>query len=97
MLLTGDMDAAAEKKLIYRNGIPPVEVIVAGHHGAAASTGPGLLHQLRPKLVIISAGKDNAYGHPAQETLDRIAETGALVCRTDQCGSVTVRCPAASR
>lgn len=92
VLLTGDMGVAAEKKLIYDHRLQPVEVMVAGHHGSATSTGTGLLNSLLPRLVVISAGEDNPYGHPAQETLDRIAKTGALVYRTDQCGNITVRC-----
>ncbi len=99
VLLTGDMGFTAEKKLIYDHRLQPVEVMVAGHHGSASSTGPGLLNRLLPRLVIVSAGADNPYGHPAQETLDRIEKTGALVYRTDQCGNITVRCqsPAAAR
>lgn len=91
-LLTGDMGVTAEKKLIYEHQLQPVEIFVAGHHGSASSTGSGLLNILRPRLVLISAGEDNSYGHPAQETLDRVAETGALVYRTDQCGNITVWC-----
>ncbi len=99
VLLTGDMGFTAEKKLIHDHQLQPVEVMVAGHHGSAASTGSGLLNRLLPRLVIVSAGADNPYGHPAQETLDRIEKTGALVYRTDQCGNITVRCqsPAAAR
>lgn len=96
MLLTGDMGVTAEKKLIYEHQLQKVEVIVAGHHGAAASTGTGFLNILLPRLVLISAGEDNSYGHPAQETLDRIRKTGAQVYRTDQCGSITVRCQSAA-
>lgn len=97
VLLTGDMGVTAEKKLISKHHLGPVEVVAAGHHGSASSTGTGLLNRLLPRLAVISAGADNSYGHPAQETLDRIAEAGALVYRTDQCGNITVRCqPAAA-
>lgn len=89
-LVTGDMGITEEKKLIFEHQLQPVEVVVAGHHGSASSTGSGLLNILRPQIVLISAGEGNSYGHPAQETLNRIAETGALVYRTDQCGNITV-------
>ncbi len=89
VLLTGDMDAGAEKELIRRHGLRDVEVLVAGHHGAAASTGLAALDSLRPETVLISVGADNAYGHPAAPVLERLRDCGALVYRTDQCGTIT--------
>ncbi len=88
VLLTGDMNAAAENELIQ--DFEPVDVLVAGHHGAASSTGTAILDVLTPRCVLISAGKGNSYGHPAKETLKRLKNAGAAVYRTDQCGSITV-------
>lgn len=88
VLLTGDMDASAENELIQ--DFEPVDVLVAGHHGAASSTGTAALDVLEPRCVLISAGKGNSYGHPAKETLKRLKNAGIAVYRTDQCGSITV-------
>lgn len=91
VLITGDLPAAAEAELVARAGLTDVEVLVAGHHGAATSTGEDLLRALQPGAVLISVGAENGYGHPAPETLARLADCGADVYRTDQCGSITVR------
>ncbi len=91
VLLTGDMGVAAEEALVRSRGLGAIEVLAAGHHGAAGSTGAALLEALTPEIVLISVGADNRYGHPAPETLARLAETGAAVYRTDQCGNITVR------
>jgi len=91
VLLTGDLGSRAEKKLIYEHGLRDAAVLVAGHHGSAGSTGPAALYYLRPRLALISAGEGNDYGHPAARTLARLEAAGALVYRTDQCGTITVR------
>lgn len=91
ILATGDLSASGERKLLSRYGIPDLEVLVAGHHGASASTCEVLLQKAAPETVLISVGENNAYGHPAGETLARIEATGAQVYRTDQCGNITIR------
>ena len=47
------------------------------------------LHSASPSAAIISVGRDNAYGHPAEALLKRLVGTDALVLRTDECGAVT--------
>ena len=91
ILATGDMTAQAERLLLSRRRLPDVEVLVAGHHGSAGSTCDTLLAQTRPETVLISVGKNNFYGHPAEETLLRIEAIGAQLLRTDQCGTITVK------
>lgn len=91
ILATGDMSSSAERMLLTENRLPNIEILVAGHHGAKTSTCNTLLEETRPETVLISAGKNNFYGHPAQSTLDRIEEFGAEVIRTDLCGNITIR------
>lgn len=91
MLITGDLDQMAELRLMSHWDIPTVEVLAAGHHGAKTSTGETLLEVLKPQIVTISVGADNPYGHPAPETLDRIARSGASVIRTDESGTIVLR------
>ena len=90
ILTTGDMPAGAER-LLAGKGLPDIEVLVAGHHGAKTSTCDTLLEQTRPETVLISVGKNNSYGHPAEETLARIGNINAQIFRTDMCGNITVR------
>lgn len=91
ILVTGDLPLDAERTLLTRYDLPQVELLVAGHHGAASSTGYGLLGCTRPDTVLISVGADNPYGHPAEQTLHRIRAIGAQILRTDQCGTITIR------
>ena len=89
-LITGDADAFVEKMLVKYCPIPDIEVLAAGHHGSKHSSCGEFLTAAAPEIVLVSAGANNSYGHPAQETLDRFAAMGAQVRRTDREGSVTV-------
>ena len=93
MLITGDMTAKTELRLLTEKDIPQAELLVAGHHGARTSTSLALLSGVRPQTVLISVGEDNAYGHPSPQTLARIEAAGAEVYRTDMCGTITIRGP----
>ena len=64
---------------------------MAGHHGSATSTTQALLDAVKPEYAIISVGEGNLYGHPAQETLERLEAAGAEVYRTDWNGTIEIR------
>lgn len=91
ILITGDRNGFGERSLLRRADIPDVDVLVAGHHGSKNATCDALLAAVRPETVCISVGKDNSYGHPAPETLQRLAKYGCSVYRTDQHGTITIR------
>ena len=91
MLVTGDCDMRSEQALLEQYSLPQVELLVAGHHGAAESTSQALLRWVQPETVVISVGAENHYGHPDQETLARIEAAGAAVFRTDQDGTLFFR------
>ncbi len=91
ILATGDLTARMERRLLHTAQLPDIEVLVAGHHGAKTSTSADLLRALRPEFVLISVGENNRYGHPAAQTLERIAAAGAQVFRTDLHGTITVK------
>jgi competence protein ComEC len=65
-------------------------ILKAGHHGSNTSTSAPFLEAVRPQIVIISAGKDNRFGHPNEEVLERITAVGAVVLRTDELGTIEV-------
>ena len=88
-LITGDMDAKNERKLMNFAEFPTVELLVVGHHGSKYSTSSELLEKLNPEIAVISVGH-NSYGHPAPETMERLYSRGISVYRTDTMGSVTV-------
>lgn len=90
ILVTGDMDAAGERQLLREHPLPDIDVLVAGHHGSKYSTSQTLLSELLPEIVVISVGKNN-YGHPAEETLSRISDIGAVIYRTDLHGTIRLK------
>lgn len=89
VLLTGDMGTETEEKNLSK--FPNVDVLKAGHHGSAYSTGKDFLNRVRPDYVIISAGRDNDYGHPAPQTLERIKEAGAISYSTIDEGTIIMK------
>ena len=91
ILMTGDLSEQAEYRLLSTHELPHAAVLVAGHHGAASSTSEALLRAVKPEAVLISVGAGNRFGHPAGETLRRIAKAGAAVYRTDLSGTITIR------
>ena len=91
ILITGDRSFDGELELLEHTQLPDIEILVAGHHGSATSTSWELLNATRPEIVLISVGADNRYGHPTQETLDRLELFGCLVYRTDLEGTIIFR------
>ena len=89
LLVTGDMDRATEQKLLTAYDLPDLEILVAGHHGSGYSTSEELLEALRPETACVSVGS-NSYGHPSEETLERLARQGCTVFRTDLHGDIHI-------
>lgn len=89
VLITGDMNAESERRLMSTVQLPDIELLVAGHHGSKYSTSAELLRSVKPETAVISVGY-NSYGHPSQETLERLALDGIMVYRTDQSGNVII-------
>ena len=91
ILITGDRGYLGEMMLLHEAELPETELFIAGHHGSKNSNSEELLSAISPENVIISAGENNAYGHPAEETLDRFRKFGCSVFRTDQMGTIIFR------
>lgn len=88
-LVTGDMDTVVEGRLVKYGGLPDTELLVVGHHGSRYAASEELLQAIQPELAVISVGY-NTYGHPAEETLGRLARYGCEIYRTDWSGTVTI-------
>ena len=87
-VLCGDAEAQAEAD-ICANGLPlGADVLKAGHHGSSTSTSDLFLDQVAPSWVVIQCGKDNSYGHPHKETLEKLKGRGIGVLRTDLEGTL---------
>lgn len=89
ILLTGDLDGAAERRLVAAAGPGlEAEILKVGHHGSSRGTGEALLAAVRPRIALISAGVRSRFGHPAPETVDRLRAAGIRVFRTDLSGEI---------
>jgi competence protein ComEC len=88
-LLTGDIDAKIEQKLVTSGTLPEVELLKVAHHGSKYSSSRSFLEAVSPELAVIEVGK-NSYGHPTPATLDRLRQIGAKIKRTDLDGEVVV-------
>lgn len=91
ILVTGDRNLSGEKALIQSGLLRDVDALVAGHHGSKNATSLPLLEAVTPETVLISVGKGNSFGHPAQEMLERVENLGCTVLRTDERGTIVYR------
>ncbi|MFF8829544.1 ComEC/Rec2 family competence protein [Streptomyces sp. NPDC015131] len=90
LLLLGDLEPPAQRGLLRAHpGLPPVDVLKVAHHGSAHQD-PGLLRRARPRLALVSAGRDNTYGHPSPRTVGALRSGGAVVLSTDRHGAIAV-------
>ncbi|MEG3253326.1 DNA internalization-related competence protein ComEC/Rec2 [Streptococcus suis] len=89
-LFTGDLEQG-ELDLIATYPNLPVDVLKAGHHGSKGSSYPEFLDHIEAKIALVSAGENNRYKHPHQETLDRFDSRNIQVYRTDQQGAIRFR------
>lgn len=92
MLLTGDVTGRAEEELLSElRGREKLTVLKVAHHGSKYSTPRELLEMTDPVYALISAGKDNRYGHPHEELTGRLLEQGCRIYQTSDSGAVTIR------
>jgi competence protein ComEC len=89
ILITGDLPEKFEKVLVQRYGNKlKSDILVAGHHGSKTSSNETFLQTVSPKYFVVSSGKDNSYGHPNKEVLERAIKLNSKVLRTDILGNI---------
>jgi competence protein ComEC len=103
MLLTGDIEADGEKQLIEQlqnksgrteyvyKPVSDYDILKVSHHGSKSSTSEAFLQIVRPEAALISCGKNNSYGHPHKELLERLLRIGCHVRITYETGAVTIK------
>lgn len=89
ILFAGDIYQSVEKQLINNSALD-CDILKVAHHGSKSSSKEDFIKAVSPQIAIISAGKDNYYGHPHQETLDVLKKYGINIFRTDLEGDVTI-------
>lgn len=87
-LFTGDLEEKAEEEI--KQNIK-VDILKVGHHGSKTSTSEEFLEKTKPKIALISVGKNNSYGHPNKEVIERLEKINAKILRTDEKGEVKLK------
>lgn len=87
-LLPGDIEEPIERNLVFQQAPLTATVLKSAHHGSKTSSSEMFLEAVNPQIAVISVGKDNDFGHPSPEVLERYAEHGITVFRTDEQGTV---------
>lgn len=91
VLYTGDIEKLAEESLIKEYGGTnqlAANILKVSHHGSKTSTTEKILDLVNPKIAVISVGRNNTFGHPNIEVLQRLVARGIRVRRTDMEGEV---------
>lgn len=87
-LFTGDLGEEGEEVLMRTYPDLKTDVLKIGHHGSATSSSEGFLDHVQPELALISAGKQNRYGHPDAQILERLELRNIPIFRTDRQGAI---------
>ena len=88
MLLTGDIGEKAEERLAASGALREAEVLKTAHHGSRSSSTEAFLQKIRPMVSLISCSAANRYGHPGEETLQRLTDAGSRIYITKDQGAV---------
>jgi len=89
-LITGDAEAESEEEMLAKGYDLDADVLKVGHHGSTSSTSPAFLSAVSPEYAVICVGEGNTYGHPHQETIDKLNAAGVQIYRTDLNGTIVL-------
>jgi len=89
-VFTGDAEGLSEREMLRNRHDLSADFLQIGHHGSRTSTTDSFLDAVSPRLVFISVGKGNSYGHPHPSVLERLEEYGVEIYRTDRHGDIVV-------
>jgi len=92
-LFTGDLEESGEKQILqtYKKVLSPISLLKAGHHGSNTSSSKEFIESLRPVVTIFSTGKDNRYGHPHKDVVQRFKDLHLKTLSTAESGTIRVR------
>jgi competence protein ComEC len=89
-LLTGDIEQAAEEKLVARADLARADIVVMPHHGSRSSSSEAFVSRLRPRVAIVSAGAGNRWRFPHDGIVERWCQAGAEVINSADWGAITI-------
>lgn len=87
-MLTGDAEKDSEYEMVASGADLKADVLKCGHHGSSTSTTAKFLKAVNPSYAVISCGKNNEYGHPHKETMQKLNALGCQILRTDEMGTI---------
>ncbi|MBR4091639.1 MAG: MBL fold metallo-hydrolase, partial [Mogibacterium sp.] len=93
IMVTGDLLEEDEQEMIkYYQGTDTLEcdILKVTHHGSKSSSSEAFLDAVHPEIAVIQCGRNNFYGHPHKQTLDRLEKRGIQIFRTDLSGAVGI-------
>ena len=91
MLFTGDLEGAGEEDFLQgESGSGTYTVLKVPHHGSDGAATEAFLEQNNARYALISAGKDNPYGHPGEKLLKRLETCGIQTFCTKEDGAITL-------
>ncbi|ADU29840.1 DNA internalization-related competence protein ComEC/Rec2 [Evansella cellulosilytica] len=92
VLLTGDIEGDAETRLINSYSADlHIDILKVAHHGSKSSTSEGFIEHFQPDIAVISAGRNNRFGHPHEEVMSRLDQYNVKAFRTDLDGAVMIK------
>lgn len=89
-LFSGDAGALAEAEIQGKYNKLEVDVLKVAHHGSKTGTTASFLQMIKPNIAIISSGRNNYYGHPDLEVVDRLKKQRTHLFNTQDSGSVSI-------
>jgi competence protein ComEC len=87
-MLTGDVEVPNEREMLDSGYPLQAQILKLGHHGSRTSSSQEFLQAVRPEVAIYSAGRDNSYGHPHQEVMQRVRDLGIALYGTTEHGTI---------
>ena len=94
MIFTGDIEKIAEQAILklYQDNLELLNatVLKVAHHGSKTSSSIDFLNAIKPKVAFIGVGKNNRFGHPNREVIDRLEGLGVGIYRTDENGEIHI-------
>ena len=95
MLLTGDIEAIAEKAILKKYSknlnILKSDILKVAHHGSKTSSITEFIEKIKPKYAIIGVGEDNKFGHPSDNTIQNLEKANIRIYRTDKMGEIEIK------
>jgi len=89
-LLTGDIEAKVEARLLHDGAPLQADVLVVPHHGSRTSSTPAFVAAVAPRIALFATGYRNRFGHPRADVVARYSRANAQIMRTDQAGAIGV-------